>query len=70
MNSYIVLLRAGLTCTIKSSPIGRLAGAVWLSAQKDSVGSLSLLSPMKVGQYVFFPETCFASTISEPEFTV
>ena len=31
---------------------------------------LSLLSPMKVDQYIFFPETCFASTISEPEFTV
>ena len=25
---------------------------------------------MKVDQYIFFPETCFASTIYEPEFTV
>ena len=31
---------------------------------------LSLLLPMKVDQYIFFPETCFAYTISEPEFTV
>ena len=31
---------------------------------------LFLLLPMKVDQYIFFPETCFASTISEPEFTV
>ena len=31
---------------------------------------LSLLLPMQVDQYIFFPETCFAPTISEPEFTV
>jgi hypothetical protein len=31
---------------------------------------LSLLLPMKVDQHIFFPETFFASTISQPEFTV
>ena len=45
LNSYIVLLRAGLTCTIKSSPIGWLAGAVWLVAQKDNVGSQKFFFP-------------------------
>jgi hypothetical protein len=29
-----------------------------------------LLLPIKVDQYIFFPETFFASTISKPEFTV
>ena len=29
-----------------------------------------LLLAIKVDQNIFFPETCFASTISEPEFTV
>ena len=29
-----------------------------------------LLLAVKVDQNIFFPETCFASTISEPEFTV
>ena len=37
---------------------------------RKSKNFLSLLMPMKVDQYIFFPETCFASTISEPEFTV
>ena len=31
---------------------------------------LSLYLPMQVDQYISFPETCFAPTISEPEFTV
>ena len=29
-----------------------------------------MLLPMKVDKYIFFPETCFAYTISEPEFAV
>ena len=37
---------------------------------RKSKNFLSLLLPMQVDQYIFFPETCFAPTISEPEFTV
>ena len=48
LNSYIVLLRAGLTCTIKSSPIGWPAGAVWLVAQKDNVGSQKWYFPSRI----------------------
>ena len=53
----------------------------WLTGQSCLAGGskgqyrkskkfLSLLLPMKVDQHIFFPETCFASTISEPKFTV
>ena len=46
-----------------------LAGGSKGQCRKSKI-FLSLLLPMKVDQYIFFPETCFASTISEPEFTV
>ena len=37
---------------------------------RKSKNFLSLPLPMQVDQHIFFPETCFAPTISEPEFTV
>ena len=46
-----------------------LAGGSKGQCRKSKI-FLSLLFPMKVDQYIFFPESCFASTISEPEFTV
>ena len=46
-----------------------LAGGSKGQCRKSKI-FLSLLLPMQVDQYIFFPETCFAPTISEPEFTV
>ena len=46
-----------------------LAGGSKGQCRKSNI-FLSLLLPMKVDQYIFFPERCFASTISETEFTV
>ena len=46
-----------------------LAGGSKGQCRKSKI-FLSLLLPMQVDQYIFFPETCFSPTISEPEFTV
>ena len=46
-----------------------LAGGSKGQCRKSKI-FLSLLLPMQVDQYIFFPETCFAPTISEPELTV
>ena len=46
-----------------------LAGGSKGQCRKSKI-FLSLLLPMQVDQYIFFPETCFAYTISEPKFTV
>ena len=46
-----------------------LAGGSKGQCRKSKI-FLSLLLSMKVDKYIFFPETCFASTISEAEFTV
>ena len=46
-----------------------LAGGSKGQCRKSKI-FLSLLLPMQVDQYIFFPETCFAPTISEPEFAV
>ena len=47
-----------------------LAGGLKRTICRKSKFFLSLLLPMQVDQHIFFPETCFAPTISEPEFTV
>ena len=46
-----------------------LAGGSKGQCRKSKI-FLSLLLPIQVDLYIFFPETCFAPTISEPEFTV
>ena len=48
---YIILLRAELTCTNKSSQIGRIISAIWLVSQKDN----------EEGQNVFFPFFAYGS---------
>ena len=58
-------------------PVSQLGWILWCMLARPSKGQCTnskifppLLLTVKVGQNIFFPETCFASTISEPEFTV
>ena len=57
--------------------VGQLGWILWCMLVRPSKGQCRnskffppLLLAVKVDQNIFFPETCFASTISEPEFTV
>ena len=57
-------------------PVCRLGWILWCMLARPSKGQCRnskifplLLLAVKVDQNIFFPETCFASTISEPEFT-
>ena len=58
-------------------PVSQLGWILWCMLARPSKGQCRnsknfppLLLTVKVDQNIFFPETCFASTISEPEFTV
>ena len=58
-------------------PVSQLGWILWCMLARPSKGQCTnskifppLLLTVKVDQNIFFPETCFASTISEPEFTV
>ena len=58
-------------------PVSQLGWILWCMLARPSKGQCRnskifppLLLAVKVDQNIFFPETCFASTISEPEFTV
>ena len=64
-NSQIVLLRAVLTCTLKSNHFGLVGWWLQLRSRNSILFLLFLLS--KEMNYL---ETCFTSTISETEFMV
>ena len=58
-------------------PVSQLGWILWCMLVRHSKGQCRnsknfspLLLTVKVDQNIFFPETCFASTISEPEFAV
>ena len=58
-------------------PVCQLGCILWCMLAQPSKGQCRnskifppLLLAVKEDQNIFFPETCFASTISEPEFTV
>ena len=58
-------------------PVSQLGWILWCMLARPSKGQCRnskifppLLLTVKVDQNIFFPETCFASTISEPEFMV
>ena len=58
-------------------PVSQLGWILWCMLARPSKGQCRnskifppLLLTVKVDQNIFFPGTCFASTISEPEFTV
>ena len=58
-------------------PVSQLGWILWCMLARPSKGQCRnsknfppLLLAVKEDQNIFFPETCFASTISEPEFTV
>ena len=58
-------------------PVCQLGWILWCMLARPSKGQCRnskifppLLLAVKVDQNTFFPETCFASTISHPEFTV
>ena len=58
-------------------PVCQLGWILWCMLVRPSKGQCRnsknfppLLVDVKEDQNIFFPETCFASTISEPEFTV
>ena len=58
-------------------PVCQLGWILWCMLARPSKGQCrnsknlsSLLLVIKVDQNIFFPETCFAPTISEPKFTV
>ena len=58
-------------------PVSQLGWILWCMLAWPSKGQCRnsknfppLLLTVKVDQNIFFPETCFASTISEPELTV
>ena len=58
-------------------PVSQLGWILWCMLARPSKGQCRnskifppLLLTVKVDQNIFFPETCFASTISEPKFTV
>ena len=58
-------------------PVSQLGWILWCMLARPSKGQCRnskifppLLLTVKVDQNIFFPETCFASTIFEPEFTV
>ena len=68
LNSYIVLLWALLTCTIKCSLTGQFTSVTWFLGQKDNVGIQKKKSSpafsFRVNQNKFFHMICFAYTIS------
>ena len=74
LKSYIVLSSCHLTCTGHLACQGEFNGTSQHCPQKGQCRNSKIFPPLllavKVDQYIFFPETCFASTISEPEFTV
>ena len=58
-------------------PVSQLGWILWCMLARPSKGQCRnskifppLLLTVKVDQNIFSPETCFTSTISEPEFTV
>ena len=58
-------------------PVSQLGWILWCMLARPSKGQCRnskifppLLLAVKVDQHIFFPETCFAPTISEPEFTM
>ena len=53
---------------IQHRPVSQLGSSQWQCTNSKIFPPLLLT--VKVDQNIFFPETCFASTISEPEFTV
>ena len=53
-------------------PVSQLGWILWCMLAQPSKGQFrnSRNLAVKVDQNIFFPEACFASTISKPEFTV
>ena len=65
----IGISKSHLTSTDRPALYAGFNGAYQCSPQKDIVG-IRLLLVIKVDPNIFFPETCFAYNISEPEFMV
>ena len=72
LKSYIGLLNCHLTSMGRPAHLAGINGAVKRGPQKDNFKNSFFPNFLLIykEKYFFFPETCFAYTISEPKFTV